>query len=106
MYAQSFRQDLLKQEIDSMQTSIDDCLNGRGVKDGLKNGVKERQAPTCLFWKNGECQRGKMCKFYHDPNVKQKVPERREMAQNTIACRTVRLFGAFRSQHCTYIGNG
>ena len=81
MYAQSFRQDLLKQEIDSMQTSIDDCLNGRGVKDGLKNGVKERQAPTCLFWKNGECQRGKMCKFYHDPNVKQKVPERREMAQ-------------------------
>jgi len=81
MYAQSFRQDLLKQEIESMQTSIDDCLNGRGVKDGLKNGVKERQAPTCLFWKNGECQRGKMCKFYHDPNVKQKVPERREMAQ-------------------------
>ena len=81
MYAQSFRRDLLKREIESMQTSIDDCLNGKGVKDGLKNGIKERQAPTCLFWKNGECQRGRMCKFYHDPNVKQKVPEKQEIAQ-------------------------
>jgi len=81
MYAQSFRRELLKQEIESMQISIDECLNGKGVKDGLKNGIKERQAPTCLFWKNGECQRGRMCKFYHDPNVKQKVPEKQEMAQ-------------------------
>ena len=73
---------------DSMQTSIDDCLNGSGVKDGLKNGVKERQAPTCLFWKNGECQRGKMCKFYHDPNVKQKRHRRDERwHKNMIACR-------------------
>ena len=90
-----------------MQTSIDDCLNGRGVKDGLKNGVKERQAPTCLFWKNGECQRGKMCKFYHDPNVKQKVPEEtRDGTKIRLLVANVRLFGAFRSQHCTYVGNG
>ena len=106
MYAQSFRRDLLKREIESMQTSIDDCLNGKGVKDGLKNGIKERQAPTCLFWKNGECQRGRMCKFYHDPNVKQKVPEKQEIAQKYDCL--AQMYGglsAFRSERCTHNNN-
>ena len=84
MFAQSFNRELLAQEIESMQASIEDCLNGKGIKSGLQNGIKERQAPTCLFWKNGECQRGKMCKFFHDRNVKQKIPEKTEMAQKYL----------------------
>lgn len=49
-------------------------LRGFGVEESETVAPKST-GPPCMFWKQGRCDRGVNCKFFHDPAIKQEGQE-------------------------------